>query len=253
MDNSTHGVNEMLMQYLDGELTGTDREKLEQQLSADVNLRQEYEQLVLAREAIRQYGLQQKVTGIHQQMMEELKAPVRKINPVKRIIRYSMAAAAGVLLIIGGIMVYNFFALSSEKVFAANYRSYETNTLRDENTQELSTLEKAYAEKKYGEVTNTVFDRPFGIREIFLKAMAFMELGNTEKAIEHYKLVIMEAPATNLLKEEAEYYLMLAYIRHKEYSMALQQMDDIRKKPGHLYYNKITPALIRQVKALNSR
>ena len=253
MDNSTPGMNEMLIQYLDGELTGTDRDKLERQLNTDANLRQDYEQLVLAREAVRQYGLQQRVAGIHQQMMEELKTPVRKINPVNRIIRYSMAAAAGVVLVIGSIMLYNFFTLSPEKVFAANYHAYETGTLRNENKKELSILEKAYTEKKYGEVVSIVFDRPFITREVFLKAMAYMELGNTEKAIEHYKLVIKETSGTNMLKEEAEYYLVMAYIRHKQYPLALQQIAEMQEKPDHLYYKKITPTLIRQVKSLNNR
>jgi len=251
MDNSAPEMNEMLIRYLDEELGGDEKEKLEQQLLADESLRQDYEQLILARESVRQYGLQQKVAGIHQQMMKEFQTPVRQINPVRRLIRYTMAAAAGILLLVTGILLYNNSKLSPEKVFAANYRSYEISTMRGENIQELSRLEVAYSEKKYAEVVNIVFDRPFSIHENFLKAMAWMELGNTAKAIEQYKLVIKEARPTNLLKEEAEYYLALAYIRSKQYPIAIQQLEYIQEKPGHLYNKKITPELINQVKSLN--
>ena len=253
MDNSTPGVNEVMIRYLDGDLSGIEKEKLEQQLLSDQNIRQQYEQLVLARESVRQYGLQQKVSGIHQEMMEELEMPVKKISPVKRIIRYSMAAAAGVALLIAGIMLYNYSALTPEKVFATNFQSYELSNTRSENAQEVSTLEKAYREKKFADVVTIVFDRPYSIQENFLKAMAWMELGNTAKAIEQYKLVIKMADLTNMLKEEAEYYLALAYIRGKQYPLAVRQLESIQKTPGHLYYKKVTPELIGQVKSLNKR
>jgi tetratricopeptide (TPR) repeat protein len=253
MDNSTHGMREMLIRYLDGELSGSEKDSLERQLLADERLQQDYEQLVLARESVRQYGLQQKVAGIHQQMMEQLKTPVRRIDPVNRFIRYSMTAAAAIAIIIGSVMLYNYFQLSPEKVFAANYQSYEISSMRGGNEQEISMLEKAYSKKKYAEVVSIVFDRPFSIHENFLKAMAWMELRNTAKAIEQYRLVIKTANPANMLKEEAEYYLALAYIRSGQYSMALQQLEYIQKKPGHLYYKKITPELISQVKSLNKR
>ncbi|MEP7375312.1 MAG: hypothetical protein ABI675_18070 [Chitinophagaceae bacterium] len=253
MDNSTPGMTEMLIKYMDGELGGRERQELEQRLTSDTTLRSEYEEFLLAREAVGQYGLHQKVAGIHQQMMNELKTPVRKISKVTRIIRYSMAAAAGVLLLVAGIIVYNNSKLSPEKIFAANYRSYEISAMRGENEQLVSRLEKAYSEKKYAEVVNIVFDRPYSIHENFLIAMAWMELRNTQKAIDQYKIVIKEAGPANLLREEAEYYLALAYISNKQYSLALQQMEEIQKKPAHLYYSKITPTFISQVKKLNSQ
>lgn len=253
MDNSTPGMNEMLMRYLDGELTPGEREQLDRQMAEDSNLKKEYEQLVMAREAVKQYGLQKKVSGIHQQMMQEMQKPVAKISPVKRIIRYSMAAAAGVLFIVAGMMIYNYLTLSPEKIFVDNYRTYETVVLRDKNNPESSLLEKAYTEKKYDEVATMSSNRPFTTKEILLKGMACLEIGDTEKAIDQYRLVIAQSSTAGLMKEEAEYYLLLAYIRSKQYAAALQLIESIRKQPGHLYYSKITSRLIRQVKSLNNR
>jgi negative regulator of sigma E activity len=70
-------MSEKLVQYLDGELSGSEKDDLEKQLVTDRGLQAELESLKLAREAIRSYGLKQQVTGIHQQMMNELQTPVR--------------------------------------------------------------------------------------------------------------------------------------------------------------------------------
>jgi Tetratricopeptide repeat len=255
MDNSTHDMSEKLVQYLDGELAGAEKEELEQELTADKLLQDELENLKAARAAVKLYGLQQKVSGIHQQMMAQMQTPVRKMSPARRLIRYSMAMAASVVLIAGGFFAYNIYTLSPNKVFASNYHSYELSTMRDNSEPGTSVLENDYREKKYTEVTGIVYDRPFTVRETFLRAISFIELKDNAKAINEFKKVIAEneAAKTNLLKDEAEYYLALTYIRNKDYDPALDLLKKIKDKPGHLYHEKITAKLIRQVKMLRWR
>ena len=261
MDNSTHTMSEKLVQYLDGELTGPEKEIIEQRLAADKELNDELESLKAAREAIKLYGLQQKVSGIHQQMMEEMQTPVKKMNPIaigsaRRIIRYSIAVAASVVLIVGGIAGYNFYDLSSNKVFASNYHSYELNTVRDGDSTQVSPVEKAYREKDYkGTVALISQQRSPSVKETFLAGMSNMELGNNAKAIEELKKVIAgsEDAKNNLFKDQAEYYLALTYIRDKDYDFALDMLRSIKENPGHLYNKKVTGKLIRQVKMLKWR
>ncbi|HEY6062952.1 MAG TPA: hypothetical protein VIV35_05055 [Chitinophagaceae bacterium] len=255
MDNSTYNMSEKLVQYLDGEMYGAEKISFEQELSADKKLRDELDSLKSTREAIKLYGLQQKVSGIHQQMMQEMELPVRKMSPTRRIIRYSIAAAASVILIVGGIIGYNFYTLSSNKVFASNYHSYELNTLRDNSNPELSSVENAYRGKKYAEVTGIIYDRPFTVKESFLRAISYLELKNNTKAIDEFKKVIAENDTahTNLFKDEAEYYLALTYISNKDYDFALELLRKIRDNPDQLYHDRITGKLIRQVKMLKWR
>lgn len=255
MDNSTPNMSEKLVQYLDGELAGAEKESLVQQLATDKTLQDEMDSLKSTREAVKLYGLQQKVSGIHQQMMVELQPPVRKMNSSKKLIRYSVAVAASLLLIVGSYLAYNFYTLSSDKVFASRYQPYQLVTVRDDNANE-TPVEKAYRKKDYKEVLR-IHDagEDHTQKGEFLCGAAALELKENNKAIKCFKEVLDADKQTGqtVLKDEAEYYLSLSYIRNKNYDNALELMNKIQDDPNHLYSEKITGKLIRQVKLLKKR
>src|SRR5690242_19839067 len=147
MDNSTFNMDELLIRYLDRELTEHERMDFENQLSSNKELQEQLQSIQLTRDAVRSYGLKQKVASIHEQMMDKLSAPVRKINSRKRLVQYTLAIAASLLLIFISIQAYTFFTLSPGKLFSQNYRSYELNTVRG-NGNEQSAIEKAYLDKR---------------------------------------------------------------------------------------------------------
>lgn len=250
MDNSTNNMSEKLVQYLDGELSGSEKDDLEKQLAADKNLQDELESLELAREAVRSYGLKQQVGGIHQQMMEELQTPVRKISSTRRIIRYSIAVAATVLVVFLGTTIYNANNPSSEKLFADNYHTYELSTVRDGGIIETA-IEKAYKEKNYDRVIQLA-DTASNEKGLFLSAMAYLELKKPAFAISRFNrvLLINETAGTTTFKEVSEYYLALALILDKQYDRAEKLLQQIKDDPNHLYNEKITGKLIRSVKKL---
>lgn len=256
MDNSTPDMNELLVQYLDGELQGDEKQSLEQQLAADAALQQQFDSLLLTRESVRYYGLKEKVTGIHQQMMQEMNAaPVKKIGGTKRIVRYAMSIAASLLLLIGGYFAYQFFNLSAEKVYRANYQPYELSASRDANTAETA-AEKAYREGNYKEVMriNTAKE-DVSVKAVFLSGTAAMQLKDYPKAISSFTTVLEanKTAAVKILNDEAEYYLALSYIHNRDYDYALELLNKIKEDPAHTYNAKVTRKLIRQVKLLKWR
>ncbi|MEQ1676259.1 MAG: hypothetical protein ABL876_06150, partial [Chitinophagaceae bacterium] len=220
---------------------------------------QQFDSLLLTRESIRYYGLKEKVAGLHQQMMTELTAPVKKLTtPVagsKRIIRYVASVAASIILLVGGFMAYNFFTLSSDKVYGANYQKFELSTTRDPGLEEAAS-EKAYRAGNYKEVVrlhDAAATRT--AKEEFLCGVAAMELKDNTKAINCFTEVLQlnkQAPA-KVLNDESEYYLSLAYVSNKDYDFALDIMHRIKEDPTHIYNAKITRKLIRQVKLLKWR
>ncbi len=255
MDNSTPGMSEMLVQYMDGELQGTAKETLEQKLAADVALQQEFDSLLLSRESIRYYGIKEKVAGIHVQMMEELKVPVRTLMPSKKFFRYVASVAASILLIVGGYMAFTFFNLSSEKVYSANYQKYELSTTRSNGTEE-TVIEKEYRTGNYKEVIRINEAREDNaVKAKFLSGMAAMELSDNSKAIKSFNAVLAanKKAGTKTLNDETEYYLSLSYVRNKDYDAALDLMNKIKEDAGHIYHKEITTKLIRQVKLLKWR
>ena len=56
-------MSELLTRYLDGELSETEKEMVEKQLAEKKELRDELENLQLARDAIKYYGLSRKWPG----------------------------------------------------------------------------------------------------------------------------------------------------------------------------------------------
>jgi tetratricopeptide (TPR) repeat protein len=255
MDNSTPDI---LVQYLDGELSGTDKLNLEHQLSGDAGMREQLNSLHSAREAIRLYGLKQKISGMHVEMMEELWPAVIRMQPAnrsKKIIRYSIAAAAMLLLLISGYMIFSQAKPTPEKVFASNYSHYELVTLRDGNNTETK-VEKAYRQKNYTEVLR-IHDanEDHTPKGEFLCGAAALETKNLPKAIKCFNEVLDASRQTGqpVLKDEAEYYLSLSYIRNKNYDEALTLLNAIEKDPAHTYNDKVDSKLIRQVERLNKK
>ena len=255
MDNSTHNNTDLLIRYLDGELSGEEKHILEQRLSQNQDLQRELESLQLAREAVKTYGLKKQVSDIHRIMKKELKAPVRQMSSGRRFARYSLAIAASLLIIIIAILGYNFYTLSPNKVYSSNYQPYELSTLRD-GEENSSALENAYRNKDYKEVVRLSREQqnPSATDE-FLTAMALVELKNYSAAIENYRQVLAtnQAAGTDIMRTETEYYLALAYVRNKDYDQALELMNKIHDDPTHPYHERITGKLIRKVKMLKWR
>lgn len=255
MDNSTPDTTALIIDHIDGILPAAEKEQLEKQLSADNRMKKEWENLLATTEAVRLYGLQQKVGTIHHEMMSEWQAPVKTISPVRRIARYTLAVAAGVLLVVLGITGYNFYQLSADKIFTGNYSYYELSNTRGAGT-EATTAEKAYAEKRYADVIK-IYDsgNEAGQQTAFIAGVSALELDNSTRAIACFKEVIAlnRQAGEKLLEDEAEYYLSLSYIRNGDYDYALELMKKIQEDPGHLYREKITDKLIRQVKLLKWR
>jgi tetratricopeptide (TPR) repeat protein len=257
MDNSTQS-NELLMKYLDGEMSEIEKKDFEKRLLSDTDLRQELEKLQLATEAVQMYGLRQQVGSVHRQMMKEMQSQVviRKISSTRRIIRYSISVAAGILLIVIGIQVYNFINLSPDKLYKKEYSSFELSTSRDINPPASSPTEKAFREKKYKEVVELRTKMAeASLTDDFLAAVSFLELNRPADAIKLFNIVLNQDKASShpVYKDEAEYYLALAYLKIKNYTQALELMKSIHNDSTNLYHEKFTSGFIRKVKMLKSR
>jgi tetratricopeptide (TPR) repeat protein len=179
--------------------------------------------------------------------------PVRKLSSLKRVIRYSVGVAASIILVAGALFAFNFYRLSSAKVYTGHYQPYELGTTRTVESDE-NIFEKEYREKNFKGMT-VVKENAVTPRDQFLVALAYMELRDYPSAIEHFRKLIGRKPVTgmNMMKEESEYYLALAYIRNKDFDLALELLHSIHDNPDHLYNKKVTSKLIRQVKLLKWR
>ena len=178
-----------------------------------------------------------------------------RLNKVRRIVRYSVTVAASVLLIIVCIVGYNFYRLSSDRLFAENYSTYELTITRGENDSTGSKIEKAYREKKYPEVIKLNASSVLSVKDIFLTAMSFLETNDPSRAISNFQVVIADVKddKNSALKDATEYYMALAYLKNNDYDQAIELMNTIHDNSSHLYSKKFSRKYINKIKRLKWR
>ena len=203
MDNDEN----ILIRYIDGVLSSGEKEAFEKELDTNATLRDELEKMRSAKEAVRLFGLKQQVGNIHEEMMGELSASRRSYGAARRILRYSIAVAASLLLILGAWIVYNFVTLSSEKVYGSKYQVYELVNVRGNEPAE-SALEEAYRAKNYKLVLKLHGGKnEKNTRANFLAGLSALELNDNVNAIEYFKNVLAENAKNKKrdFNDEAEY------------------------------------------------
>jgi len=179
----------------------------------------------------------------------------KKISRVRHIVRYSVTVAAIILLILVCTEGYKFYRLSPDRLFAESYTAYELTTYHTENDDTESKIEKAYREKNYAEVININKNSVLSVKDIFLTGMAYLETNDLSKAISSYQVVIADVKddKTLVLKDAAEYYLALAYLKNNDYDQAIELMNTIHDNTSHLYSTKFSRRYINRVKRLKWR
>jgi len=254
MDNSTPGI-EQLTRYLDGEMGITERQDFERLLEINEHLRNELNDLRSAKEAIIIYGLKENVSKLHKGMMKELRneTPVRNIR--RRTIRYTLAIASGLALIIAGYLAFRFFTLSSEKLYSEQYSAFELTVVRDQS-QKQSTIQKLYSEKDYKAVIEEKSKMAaVPTTDLFVSGLSYLELNEPTSAINIFNEVFSrnKISGEKIYQDEAEFYLALAYLKIKEYDKAIELMNKIHNDPQHPYHKKFSTSFIRKVKMLKWR
>src|SRR5258705_1564540 len=180
---------------------------------------------------------------------------VKKISKILRIIRYGIPVAASVLLVFVCIEGYNFYRLSPGRLFAENYTIYELTTTGGNNDSSETKIEKAYKEKKYGGVIDLSTRSVLSIKDVFLTGMSYLETNDLSKAISNFQVVIADIKddKSSVLKDAAEYYLALAYLKNNDYDQAIELMNAIHDNSFHLYKEKFSRKYINKVKRLKWR
>lgn len=250
MNNNSTNPDE-LIQLLDGELQGESLQQLQQKIAGNPQLAAELENLRMAKAAVASYGLRKTIGNIHAEMMQELDtaaAPPR--IGMRRIIQYSMRAAAMLAIVLGAATAYQYFSATPEKLFRD---SYETFSLRETRGSSSPALETLYKKGDFSAVTNA-----FGQltnpqpADYFLNGCAALGSNNAAAAIT--SLLALQAHNqqhnTHFYEDDITYYLGLAYLQHKELDKALPLFEKIHSDPGHPYHNRVSGWWLRKLQRL---
>ena len=188
-------------------------------------------------------------------MEQDSKLTVEKKNKVKRVVRYSVAVVAVALLIFVCVEVYSFYRLSSDRLFAEGYTAYLTTTTRAENDSTGSKIEQAYRQENYEAVKKLNANSVLSVNDIFLTGMSYLETNDPARAISNFQVVIADVrdEKKSELKDAAEYYLSLAYLKNNDYDQAIELMNMIHDNSSHHYKEKFSRKYINKVKRLKWR
>jgi tetratricopeptide (TPR) repeat protein len=181
-------------------------------------------------------------------------APVRKLYN-KRNVRITISIAAGLFLIFLLYEGYYFYSLSPEKISNDQFKAYELPARSDDYSVKTD-FENFFNRKDYRKVVSLKKKAlNLSAKDQFLAGISYLELDDPMNAIVSLRAAINKSKDehTNNFVEEAEYYLVLAYLKNKDYDQAIAATRAIQTNPNHLYHDKFSRDFIGKLKMLKWR
>jgi hypothetical protein len=247
MAENLPNTDELLIRYLDKDLSKEEEQQLEQQLLTDPVLREKLERLKLATLAIKQFGQDEEIRAIHRQMMQEkmhAKKPGKLVS-MNRAVRYSMAAAASIILLFVLFRVYEFSQVSSDKLYKEAYVDYQYSAARGQ--QVFSAVAANYAANNFTGVIDAANANQLGsAQDSLLTGISYLKLNDAPHAIRWLELM---SNGKNF-QQDAQFYLALAYLKNKSYDKSVALMEKIHADNNHPYHDRFSENYINKVSHL---
>ena len=241
-DNSTDDITDLMVRYADNDVNADEKTAFENLLQQDKNLDERYQLLLSAKRAIRAQGLKQRVQGLHQQYMHEaepLEKQEAKIIRPSSFFKTFMRVAAVFILAVFGYGIFQYTNTNNQSLYNDNFRAYELPVSRGEGQANM--LDSLYSTRNFmAVISSAIAQQQSNQKDYFLAAQSYLQLNNTNKAIEFFeKIESMNDTATQKsFADETDYYLALAYIKNNNIDKAEKQLDKITSDKQHLFYNK---------------
>lgn len=236
---------EVVKKYLSGELTTDERSFLDKRLQEDTVLKKEfglYKTMVIAME---------------EHYDEALKETLKKedINKTKknRSIFVPLMVAASVVTIL--IVSYAFFKYSKvtspQELYSEYYKPYY-NVIDDyKRGSDLTTSEteafKLYEQKEYESAIkafeNGLSGNPENTPLLFYGGLSYLAVEKPDEAI---TMLMPVASSNHNLKEAAEWYLALAYLKNNNLLQSQKLLEDIAGSEGA--YKEKAMSLLRELR-----
>ena len=246
---------ELLDKYLDGDLSGKERNEVEQKVENDPNWKAGLELLTITRDAVRSRGLLQKVRGLHHEMIQEIKRPpeagVVKFRP--SIWQWTARIAASLLVLALVLGAYQFATVRSETLYQEKFVEYYLPVTRGMENH-VAQIDSFYLSKDFTRVTlEFEANRDTQPRSLFLAAMSYAQLEQSEKAL----ALLSDLKETNATQDEPyfaqeiDYYLALTFIKTHRYDRAITIFRKILDDPKHMYYHNVSTSDIWKLRLLD--
>ncbi len=222
--------------YSKGLLPRIRKEKFEERLQHDAEFKAKYEELNPILQALEDIDVEEKLKVIITRKKENEREIVslteeKKTNspPIQKILSYGLAASIMVLI---GISWHDF--TMNSRAYSKFYEP-ETSVVRGNeiaNCPDKAMLE-LYYQRNYKILLDNLEKQPSVPCNEYYKGLCYLEMKDFQKAI----LSFMEAIKSEErpIKQRAEWYLGLAFLRNDEPEKAKEMMGQIMNTPEHQY------------------
>lgn len=243
---------EVLIRYLDDELTPQERQLVENEL-ADPQVSEQLRRLQISKDAFKQFARKQQVAAIRKEMMAEQKpgrSVVRPVNWLRATMR--VAAVVILLIVVAGIIQYSL--LNNQRLYSSQYETFTLGTARSDGA--VSSIEQAYRQN----------DMPLTVQRYkennspastdhFIAGQAFLSLNDAPNAIAAFEkqLAINSKLQFKPYQDDAEYYLALAYLHAGSVDKALPIFEKIHNQPSHTYNREVSSWFIFKLQMLKRK
>jgi hypothetical protein len=248
MADFLHNTDETLLRYLDGEMDQTEKKLFEDHIQHDSELKERLQSLQIAIASVQQFGTTEKVRSIHSEMMQEL-APLQRetrVMPMRKIVRYGLAIAASIIIVFVGINIFS-SQPSAQKLYNEAFVDYDASGVRGNSNE--TTLSKQYQNHQYKSVIAQAGSQNVSQRDSLLVGISYLKANQTSDATNWLKAVSPQSA----VKQDAEFYLAMAYLKNENYKEAGQLMEQIHSNANHVYHNQFSDDYIARVEKLASR
>ena len=250
--NPEQELQEHIDRYLNGSLDNDQVLKFEQKLKEDSSLATEVERIKIARSIIKNYALREKLRSIH---TEEITNRGRR-SFLGEYSGNAMKIAAGLVLVIVSIFVFQFVTLNKADLYSNQYQSYQVEVSRGDDQSVNNPVVYNYQNSNYQDVVNIYENKPVDSNEAhFLAGNSYLNLRQPLKAIKSFDEIINEATkgGSHDYLEDAEYYLAMAYLENDNLDQAHWYFSKIYHDSDHLYHDKVDRFFYWKLKLLKQR
>ena len=239
-----------IFRYLAGEMEEQERVSFQRMLDSDHALNEEVKRKTTVIEAIRYSGISEKVRSVQKAFTDQYHRARNRKATLNRAIRLGLSIAAIVFLVWIIVVAYSFYSLDPDKIYKDIFVSYQITEVPG-RASPTDSIELNFAAGEYQKVVKKY--RKFVLlpdKEYLLAGVSYLRLNDPFLAIPPLRKV---AQKENVYREDAEFYLALAFLKNRDYDHAFALMQKIHNNPDHLYNNKFPEEVMRQVQMLKWR
>jgi tetratricopeptide (TPR) repeat protein len=182
------------------------------------------------KDALKSYGLKGEISRLHKEMMPGMPRIKSTPVPVFNIGRFVSRAVAAILIFCVGTVAIIYFTTSPQALFDKNYVPYENSVQRSADRDLQSAATKN-----------------------FITGQEYLDNNQPGEAIQSFEKVLAIDSATNqkILKDDAEFYLGMAYLKQNRPSQAYTILNKIHSDRNHLYNDQVSKWFLVKLKIVS--